>query len=358
MNEMLQQLVEAESPSNDPGLCAKAGRVLFDVVGRDPDLIETIDGREQYVWRWPGAGAPVVLIGHLDTVWPAGTLDRWPFAITGDTATGPGCYDMKCGLVVAATALEMLAQRRTLSGVTLVVNTDEELGSISSRALIEREATGAKAALILEPGHGGALKVARKGVGMYQVHVTGRAAHAGLEPHKGINALVEAAHQAIAIASLGDPSQQTTVTPTMSKAGTAHNVVPATAEIEVDVRVTSLAESDRVEAALHTLQPVLAGAILRVEGELNRPPMERSRSASLFAIAQQAGAAIGFHPGAIEVGGGSDGNFTAAMGIPTLDGLGGDGDGAHAEGEWVSLSSLPVRAALVAEMIERIHAEH
>ncbi|GAC1412886.1 MAG: M20 family metallopeptidase [Actinomycetota bacterium] len=357
MTDQLRALVSSESPSSDPLLCRSAGQVLFEIVGRDPDHIEkATTGHEHYVWRWPGSGAQVVMIGHLDTVWPAGTLARWPFSVDGDRATGPGCYDMKCGLVVAAAALRTLAERDTLHGVTLVVNTDEETGSITSRALIEREANGARAALILEPGAHQAVKVARKGVAMYQVHVEGRAAHAGLEPENGVNALVEASQQVLRIAAIGAASKGTSVTPTMAKAGTAHNVVPAHAEIEVDVRVRSAAESERVEAALHALTPMLEGATLRVEGGLNRPPMERAQAEPLYALACEVGKELGFHPKAIEVGGGSDGNFTAAMGIATLDGLGGDGAGAHAEGEWVSLSSLPVRAAMVAGMIERLRA--
>ncbi len=353
MRDALQALVNAESPSSDPGLCAKAGRVLIDIIDREPDQIAGDGGREHYVWRWPG-DRPVLMVGHLDTVWPAGTIDRWGFAIDGDIATGPGCYDMKCGLVVAAEVLSLLNEQDALAGVTLVVNSDEELGSLTSRALIEQEARGARAALILEPGHSGALKVARKGVGMYVVSIQGRAAHAGLEPELGVNALIEAAHQTIAIASLSDEASGTTVTPTMGAAGTARNVVPAGATIDVDVRVTNLGESERVDAALRALKPTLPGATLTVMGGPNRPPLERRMAESLYELALLAGKEIGFQPGAIEVGGGSDGNFTAAIGIPTIDGLGGDGGNAHAEGEWVSLSSLPVRAALVAEMIARL----
>lgn len=355
MKEALEALVAAESPSSDPDLCAEAGRVLYRVVGREPDEVAVEGGREHYVWRWPGAPR-IVLIGHIDTVWPAGTLARWPFAVDGDRATGPGCYDMKAGLVVAAEALRLLDERGALAGVTVVVNSDEELGSLTSRALIEREAAGARAALVLEGGIDGALKVGRKGVGMYEVRVEGRAAHAGLEPERGVNALVEAAHQTIAIAALGDSAAGTTVTPTMAAAGTARNVVPAAAAIDVDVRVRNLAESERVHVALRALAPVLDGARIAVEGGLNRPPLERATAEGLYMLACEVGEAMGFRPDAIEVGGGSDGNFTAAMGIPTLDGLGGDGGGAHAEGEWVSLASLPVRARLVAGMIERLRS--
>ena len=352
MNDELAALVSAESPSNDPALCAKAARVLFDIVGRAPDETVAAGEHEHYVWRWPGE-LRVLLLGHLDTVWPAGTIDRWPFTIDGDRASGPGCFDMKAGLVVAASALRMIGSPE---GVTLVVNSDEELGSLTSRALIEHEAHGAAAALVLEPGHGEAVKVARKGVGMYTLRVTGVAAHAGLEPERGVNALIEAARQVIAIAALGDAALGTTVTPTVASAGSATNVVPAEAFVKVDVRATTLAEAERVDAALRALAAMTPGATLTWDGGLNRPPLERRMAQRLYGIAREVGGPIGWIPDAAEVGGGSDGNFTAALGVETLDGLGGEGAGAHAEGEWIRLSSLPVRARMVAGLIERIRA--
>ncbi|HEX9696261.1 MAG TPA: M20/M25/M40 family metallo-hydrolase [Actinomycetota bacterium] len=350
MKDALEALVSAESPSSDPAACAKAARALFDVIGRAPDQTVATGGREHYVWRWPGTPR-VLLLGHLDTVWPAGTIDRWPFAVDGDRATGPGCFDMKAGLVVAGEALRSLDP---IEGVTLVVNTDEELGSITSRALIESEARGAGATLVLEPGHGDAVKVARKGVGMYTLRVGGRAAHAGLEPENGVNAIVEAALQVPAIAAIADPARGTTVTPTMMSAGSARNVVPAEATVQIDVRVSTMAEAGRVDAALRDLTASLPGATIDVDGDLNRPPLERAMSERLYAFAREVGGGIGWVPGPAEVGGGSDGNFTAAMGVPTLDGLGGRGGGAHAEGEWIDLSSLPVRVAMLRGLIERI----
>lgn len=355
MKDELAALVTAESPSDDPARCAAASRVLFDVIGRGPDEIVAAGEREHYLWRWGPAdadGPRVLLLGHLDTVWPAGTIERWPFTVDGDRATGPGCFDMKAGLVVAAEALRALGG--DAAGVTLCVNTDEELGSITSQALIEREARGAAATLVLEPGVGDAVKVARKGVGMYTLHVGGRAAHAGLEPERGINALIEAAHHVPAIAGIADPASGTTVTPTMASAGSARNVVPAAATVEIDVRVTSMSEAARVDAALRALAPVVPGAMVTIEGALNRPPLERRMAEPLYAIARQIGRDIGWDVGAAEVGGGSDGNFTAALGVPTLDGLGGEGGGAHAEGEWVSLASLPARVRMLALLIERI----
>lgn len=357
MIDKLEALVSSESPTSDVKACARTGRVLFDIIDREPDEIVTSGGREHYVWRWPGA-RPVLMIGHLDTVWPSGTIRRWPFSTDGARATGPGIYDMKGGLVVAAEALRLLEERGSLHSVTLLVNSDEEIGSITSRALIEAEAETARAALILEGGLGdGRVKVARKGVGMYAIDVTGRASHAGLEPQKGINALVEAAHHVVRAAALGDPTNGTSVTPTVASAGTARNVVPAKARIDIDVRVTNEAEAERVDAALKGLAPVLDGAVVTITGGPNRPPMLRKMAERLYGIASSVAGELGFDVGAAEVGGGSDGNFTAALGVETLDGLGAAGGGAHAEGEWIDLTSIPKRASLVAGLVERLLAE-
>jgi glutamate carboxypeptidase len=355
--DKLEALVNAESPTSDIKLCAKAGRVLFDIIDREPDEIVEAGGREHYVWRWPG-DRPILLVGHLDTVWPAGTTMRWPFSTDGARATGPGAYDMKGGLVVAAEALRLLEERGSLHSVTLLVNSDEEIGSITSRALIEQEAANARAALILEGGLGdGRVKVARKGVGMYAIDVEGRAAHAGLEPQKGINALVEAAHQVVRAAALGDPTNGTSVTPTVASAGTARNVVPAKARVDIDVRVTNDEEAARVDAAMKAFAPVLEGALVTISGGPNRPPMQRRMAERLYGLAQSVAGGLGFEVGSAEVGGGSDGNFTAAMGIETLDGLGAAGGNAHAEGEWIDVTSIPKRASLVAGLVERLLAE-
>lgn len=356
MREALAALVRAESPSADAALCAAAGRVLFEILDREPDEIAEAGGREHYIWRWPGP-RPVLLIGHLDTVWPRGTIDRWPYASDGDRATGPGCFDMKSGLLVGVEAIRQLERRGSLAGVTLLVNSDEEIGSTTSREVIEREARGVRAALLLEPGVGNGLKLARKGVGMYALEIDGRAAHAGLEPEKGVNALLEAAHQILRMIELQDPAAGTTVTPTVAEAGTARNVVPAHARVEIDVRVRSAGEADRVDAALRSLTPALPGAALRLAGGPNRPPLERAMTERLFGVAVEVAKELGITLGGVEVGGGSDGNFTAALGVETLDGLGAVGGNAHAEGEWVDLASMPVRAQLVAGIVERLLAE-
>jgi glutamate carboxypeptidase len=354
MVELLAGLVGIESPSSDPALVAKCGDAVGGaaerMLGCGPPERVVVDGTTHFRWRF-GAASRVVLIGHLDTVWPAGTLNRWPFAVDGNRASGPGAFDMKAGIVQALFALAGLASR---DGVTLLLTADEELGSPTSRQLIEDTVAGAGAALILEPsaGAGGAVKTARKGVSNYELVAHGRAAHAGLEPEKGLNATVEIAHQVLALESIARPAVGTTVTPTVMQSGTATNVVPAEARVKVDVRATSIAEQSRVDTAIRERAAVLPGVRLEVLGGPNRPPLEARASAALFAQAQRCATALGLPAlEGVEVGGGSDGNFTAAMGVPTLDGLGPVGDGAHAEGEYVLVDAMPQRAALLAALI-------
>ena len=285
----------------------------------------------------------MLVVGHHDTVFPLGTLAARPFTVGDGRATGPGVFDMKGGIVTAVHAVASLADHR---GVELLFTCDEEVGSLTSRQLIEERAMACGRVLVLEPAaDGGALKIGRKGVGMYDVEITGRAAHAGLEPEKGVNALVEAAHQVLALTTIARAESGTTVTPTVARAGTAENVVPAAALIRVDVRVTSLDEAQRVDKEIGALTPVDARATISVSGGVNRPPMPVEASVELFAIAQRAAVEVGIGPvDGVSVGGGSDGNFTAALGIPTLDGLGVVGGGAHADHEWVDVASLPERA--------------
>jgi glutamate carboxypeptidase len=292
----------------------------------------------------------VLLLGHHDTVWPLGSLADRPCTVEGGVLRGPGCFDMKAGLVMAFHAAA------GLDGVTLLVTGDEELGSPSSRGLIEEEARAASAALVLEASaDDGALKTERKGVSLYDVSVTGRAAHAGLEPERGTNATVELAHQVLAIDLLGDPVAGTTVTPTVARAGTTTNTVPATGSLAVDVRVRTLAEQDRVDRAMRSLRPVLPGARVEVRGGPNRPPLEAAASAALFERARAVAVRLGMPDltGAA-VGGASDGNFTAGVGTPTLDGLGAVGGGAHAEDEHVLVEALPGRTALLRALVEEL----
>jgi len=352
MVDDLASLVEVESPSDDLTAC----RAVVDhtaalgarLLGQAPEVLEDA-GRAHLRWRF-GAHGRVLLVGHLDTVWPLGTLARRPFTVDGGVATGPGCFDMKAGVVQAFHALTTVSD---LDGVEVLLTTDEELGSQTSRHLVEEGARRARAALVCEPSSdGGALKLGRKGTGMYTLVVSGRSAHAGLEPEKGANALVEAAHLVLALAPLGRAGIGTTVTPTMAAAGTATNVVPAEARVEVDVRVAQPAEAGRVHAAMLALAATVPGCRLEVQGGPNRPPMPETSSAALWDQARAVAAELGLAPlTGVSVGGGSDGNFTAAVGCPTLDGLGPVGGGAHAETEHVVVSAMPERAALLAGLI-------
>jgi glutamate carboxypeptidase len=288
----------------------------------------------------------VLILGHHDTVFPAGTLDQRPFNVENGRATGPGVFDMKAGIVQAIHAVASINDR---SGVEILLSCDEEVGSTTSRSLLEERAIACGTVLVLEPsGDGGALKTGRKGTGTFEVVIGGRAAHAGLEPHRGVNSLVEAAHQVLAIAEFADDLQETTVTPTVAHAGTADNVVPAETRIRVDVRVTSAEEAQRIEAAFADLAPVNPEATIEVNGRVGRPPMPESASAELMPLALAHDASVV----GVAVGGGSDGNFTAARGVPTLDGLGAVGGGAHADHEYVEVETMPGRADLLAAIIE------
>jgi len=233
----------------------------------------------------------------------------------------------------------------------MLFTADEEVGSGSSRELLERRAQACGNVLVLEPSaDGGAIKTGRKGTGTFEVIVRGRAAHAGLEPENGVNSLIEAAHHVLAIAAIGDAAAGTTVTPTVGRAGTADNVVPAETRVRVDVRVTGTSEKARVEAAMAALSPVDPRATIDVVGSITRPPMPESASATLFPLAQAVMPGIA----GVAVGGGSDGNFTAALGVPTLDGLGAVGGGAHADHEWVDASTLPTRVDLLRGILARL----
>lgn len=351
----LGQLVGIETPSGWARGLNDAYDLLETWAGNTLGRPERIvcDGVPHLYWRGGDPAVPrssrVLLLGHADTVWPLGTLAENPFRVRGTRATGPGVFDMKAGLVLAFEALGLAGD---VSHVSMVVSGDEERGSITSRALVEEAAKACGAALVLEPSEGGALKTARKGVALYRLGVSGRAAHAGLEPHKGVNALVELAHQVLTISDLADRDRGTTVTPTVGSAGTTTNTVPEQAFVEVDVRAWEHAELDRVERALRALRPRDAGAELAFGGGVNRGPLEREMSVGLLGSARAVAERLGLAPVTeTGVGGGSDGNITASVGVPTLDGLGPDGGGAHARHEWVELASVSDRASLVAGLL-------
>jgi len=364
--ETIEALVCLESPSGD---AAAINRCVAELESR----LGGLGGLGGRVARLPGGPAGdhlraefgsgarrVLLLGHIDTVWPAGTLARRPFRAEGGRLHGPGVFDMKAGLALAVLAVKALAQESDgLPGVVvLLVTADEETGSAASRGIIEAEARVSDAALVLEPAlPGGALKTRRKGCGEFVLRVSGRAAHAGIEPELGASAISELARQIPRIEALRDAAAGTAVNVGVVRGGSRPNVVAADAEAVIDVRVASAAEAARVTAALGALKPVDPGTRVAVAGGIDRPPMERSPAgAALFAVAQAVAADLGRTLGEGRTGGGSDGNLTAALGVPTLDGLGAVGGGAHADDEHVTIADLPWRAALVAGLLRRILA--
>jgi glutamate carboxypeptidase len=351
----LRDLVNCESPSTEPRATRACAELLAQwcsqLLSARGELI-TEEGNTHLLLRGAGQSRVVVLC-HLDTVWPLGTIGRRPFTIDGSTIRGPGVFDMKAGIVAAVLSMRRLA---TLSGVTLLVNSDEEIGSPTSRSLIAQLARSAGVVLVLEPGHHGALKTARKGMALYRIEVHGRAAHAGLEPELGSNALLEAARRAEACAGLARPDLGTSVIPTVLSAGTAVNVVPAQATLQIDSRAFTAAEQERVDAAIRALRPTVAGVTVDVHGGINRGPLPAAATAALFARAQRVAERIGLAPlRETSVGSVSDGNLAAAAGAAVLDGLGPAGDGGHAEHEYVTLAglaeSIRLTSALLADLL-------
>lgn len=297
----------------------------------------------------------ILVLGHTDTVYERGTLARTPFRVVRGRASGPGTLDMKAGLVIALGAVDALRTARLASRrrVVFLWTPDEEIGSEAARPMIEREARRSSAVLVLEPGTGltGRLKTARKGVGEFRIDVRGRAAHAGVNPQDGVNAVHELALQIARIARFAEPRRGITVNPDVVSGGTRTNVVAEHAHALVDVRCTRAADMRRVTARFRGLRPILPGAKVHVSGGMDRPPMERRVAARLFSRAQALGRELGFELEESFTGGGSDGNFTAALGVPTLDGLGAVGAGAHTPGEFIFTRSLPERAALLAALL-------
>lgn len=342
----LQTLIEIESPSKDVVRLTESAEAVAALLERKlGGTAQLIDNGAGPHVHWSGGGQPRVLVlGHHDTVFPVGTLAQRPFTISDGKVTGPGVFDMLGGLVQAVHGLATLDD---LTGVEVLMTADEEVGSGTSRALLEERAAACGAVLVAEgAAEGGLLKTGRKGCGTFLVTVTGRASHAGLEPEAGVNALVEAAHQVLCIVDMSAPEDGTTVTPTVAAAGTVDNVVPAQATIWVDARVTNSDELQRVEAEMRALTPHLPEATITVTGAVNRPPMQESAAADLFALAQKLDPLVTGQA----VGGGSDGNFTAALGVPTLDGLGAVGGGAHADHEYLLVDSMVERAQLVGDL--------
>ncbi|TAM78900.1 MAG: M20 family peptidase [Acidobacteria bacterium] len=302
----------------------------------------------------PAEKKPILLIGHHDTVWPKGTLARMPFRIRGGRVYGPGVLDMKSGIVLAVAAVRALQAlgAEPASRVRLFLNPEEETGSGAFRRVIERESERSRAVLVLEPAAaGGALKTARKGVGEFRLTVQGRSAHAGINPAAGINAINEMARQILRIEKLAQPRSGLTLNVGVIEGGTRSNVVPELARAAVDVRIPRAEDQTRIEKRMLALKPFHQGALLKIEGGINRPPMERVMTEGLFVKAKTLAGRLGFELKGAATGGGSDGNFSSALGIPTLDGLGGVGDGAHALHEHILIRELPRRAALLAALL-------
>ena len=347
----IQRLVECQSPTEDLAACTKVVDLAVEIANKvlsTPAKAITENGRPVFWW---GAENPkIVLLCHLDTVWPHNSFDPiWK--IEGDNAKGPGVFDMKAGFVQAMYAVKEIAGAE--NKVALVATTDEETGSATSKGLIERLAKGAQAVLVFESAIDGKVKTGRKGTSMYQVTVVGKAAHAGLEPEKGVNATVELAKLVLQITALENPALGTTVVPTVMHSGTTTNTVPAQAKLDIDIRSFTMAELNRVDAAIKSLKSEIAK--VEVSGGINRPPLETSSTLELYEKLEAVAKSLGMSPiGHASVGGASDGNLAAAAGAKVLDGLGAVGVGAHAPTESLVVSSVEPRIKLTTAFITEL----
>jgi len=361
--KLTRTLVQAESPSGDESGSRDVASLLVDraesiAAVNSVERIQVAGFGEHVRIRAYADGnqeQQIVLLGHTDTVHPRGSLEERPWRTDGNRIYGPGIFDMKSN---CALALELLGAfeatgARPARPITLLFMCDEESGSVHGRAVVESEARRARAVLVLEPSaSGGRAKTGRKGTGMFTVEVRGRAAHAGLDSEKGVNAVLELARQTIRLHELNDPANGTNVTVTIFNGGTATNVVPALATAEVDMRFTSLDLGVVVESKVLNLKPFDPGAQVVVSGGINRPPLERTANVlELYEIARGIAARLDFELGETSVGGGSDGNFVGALGVPVLDGLGIEGDGAHAAHEHIVIDNIAARGAMLAGLI-------
>jgi glutamate carboxypeptidase len=351
----LEALVARESPSDQAGAVSALAAWIRDTLAARGVRARTLPcpPRGDALLAELGAGSGgTLLLGHLDTVWPLGTLAEWPFRIEGERAGGPGAFDMKGGIAVALSVLAELAAEGAQRAVTLLLVPDEEVGTAASRELLLEVARRQQRVLVLEPPQGASLKIARKGTGVFELRFSGRAAHAGLEPEQGASALLELARAALFLEGLADAERGTTVAPTVARAGSRVNVIPESGALSVDVRVWTDSEARRVEAALRDYRPADARVEITLQGGFDRPPLQPTpQSEALYSRARGIARELGFELGAARVGGASDGNLTAAAGVPTLDGMGPMGGGAHARDEHVILSDMPRRAALLARML-------
>ncbi len=362
--ETIRELVEIESPSDDKPSLARIAAFLS-------EKFEALGGKTQ-IHRSAGFGdnlqvsfdspdssrKPVLLLGHYDTVYPLGTLAAMPCKIENGKLRGPGVLDMKSGIALILRAIEALKawHEKLPRPITVFLVSDEEIGSYSSRPITEALAKKSAGVLVLEPAAGhAAVKTARKGVGEYTLRVQGIASHAGLDPGKGHSAIVELARQIAVLAKFNNLRQGVSVNPGVLSGGTRTNVVAAEASVGIDVRIRSAKQAAGIDRRLRSLKPFDKRCKIEVSGKINRLPMERTAGvAALYAKARGIASQIGWKLGEAAVGGGSDGNFTAGLGIPTLDGMGGVGDGAHAIHEFIEIAELPRRALLLAGMIESV----
>ena len=363
MVETLRRFVECESPSADKAAVDRFGEMVAREWRRRGATVRVIRQWEAGNHIRAEIAGPssqnlgqLLILGHLDTVYPVGTLRTMPFRVSGGRAFGPGTFDMKGGLVLALFAVDALREAGLKPAKRLVFfwDSDEEIGSHTSRKLIEAEARRSDAVLVLEPSLGprGDLKTQRKGVGTAEIIVRGRAAHAGIDPGAGVNSVHELALQIERLMKMNERARGITVQATVISGGSASNVVPADARAQVDVRCARLADVLSVNRRLKAMKPILKGAKIEVRGGVNRPPLERTAGVKkLFSHAQKIAREMGIELREASTGGGSDGNFTAALGVPTLDGLGVVGDGAHALNEHLVIGKMAERAALIAGLL-------
>lgn len=358
MLDDLHDFVSRETPSSEPEMLQNFAAFLADYsvsrIGAKGEILMREANAHFRLTGGEDGRRPVLLLGHFDTVWDSGTLERMPFRVEDGRAYGPGAFDMKAGLVQGFWALRAVAEiRGQLPSFVFLCTSDEEIGSPTARPLIEEEARNAAAVLVLEPSLNGALKTARKGVARFKLDVTGRAAHAGLDPENGVSAVEELCRLVLQIYDAADPSRGTTINVGVIGGGTRYNVVAGGASAEVDARVASTSEAERVTALLSSLKTRNSGARLRVTGGLVWPPMEKTgKTEVLLRHARRIGTELGIEFEDVLAGGASDGNFCAAVGAAVLDGLGPVGAGAHAEDEHVEIKSIPVRAALLAGLLD------
>jgi glutamate carboxypeptidase len=356
--DTIEALARLESPTSDKTAVDRCGACLsgrLEAMGGRVIRLPRPDRGDHLLAEFGCGSSQLLLLGHFDTVWPSGQLERMPLIRKDGRLHGPGVFDMKAGIAIGMLATRALLETDTgfSRRIVMLWTADEEVGSGTSRQAIEEEARRSDAVLVLEPSlPGGALKTSRKGCGAYEIIVRGRAAHAGIEPEKGVSAIQELARQILAINAFQDLAQGVTVNVVQVTGGLRSNVIPDEARAVVDVRVPDQARAAAVQAAFQGLTPVDSRASLECRGGFDRPPLERSREVvRLYDQARAIAGELGFDLAEGGTGGGSDGNFTAAIGVPTLDGLGAVGDGAHALHEHVDIESLPLRAALVAGLL-------